>query len=1333
MKRAALLMVVALSLGACSDPPADDGNANNGNNGDGDTGTDTGTDAPDTPEPDVRPDVPDVEPDGGNNGNNGNNGNPGALCSPCDVNEQCGGANDLCLQLPFEDGRTCGQDCTLSAEICPDNYDCVLVQETPLEIRNCIPISRVCDDPCVGIECDPGQTCSPATGQCADPLALCDQNCVLDEQCGGPDDRCVGLNTTGENICAQVCVIDEETGFSDCPEDYFCARINALDGEFFQCVPDLLTCLDRCGEASCAQGEVCDPLTGLCTARLGQCDLNCDNNGICGATSDDICLAIPGNGGNESFCALACDDAFDCPIDHFCAMINGRTRGSCVPVELTCVDRCANVDCPDGSNCDIRTGACVRSELGLCDACGDLDSVSCGAQRDLCINVGEPAGVICSQDCSDTGQCPNDGYTCVILQNSTRRVCIPIGGDCLRCNGINCPGEDTCNPLTGECVPPPQDCNDAGCERGFICNPDSGDCELIGEACTFETRFDCFGPVRKCSASRARAAGVCAVICNGDDDCPAGAPHCTDLYRVGELCVPDGLGGPTTCGNTAPEGVGIGRPCGANVVAPCPVDAPTCVQGVEPNIPGFCSLGCATDADCGGDGTCQELRGRPGRFCTPPNCLCLAGNAVPDGTNDILQEALDVHGLDRCSLSLDPYNQGFLDPAIPSAPLKPAHVGSLAAQPLSSLAFGQALGDELAQAGAGNFPTRDAIIAAAARAGYPLEARAPSFAIPDELEPLAEGLRAFTEAAGGQFRPNDVVGDIGAVPTDLQDKLAQILFAAAEVVTARQGVVEAAGLSPTEVSALFDGAPYLFLPPAAGATPPDLDDPEIVARLDELDLGPLFQATADLAATIELAQLAPSVDYDSVNVSVDTPAGAIILGAAGDTDWDGDAPLALVLDVSGNDTWTAAAGATRTSTQPVGLTIDLDGDDVYGYVVTPSPRDTEAWLPSDAGGRFDPQVPVQAGHGPVSLSDTGRQGSGRLGAGLLYDLGAGTDRYTSLRMSQGAGVMGAGVLYDGGGDDNYAVEAFGQGAGLLGIGVVIDAGPGADNFRIWHAGQGFGTTRGVGVAYDGTGATQWRAEPATGIADVLYFSFPDRGQSNQNFAQGCGAGLFSADQRFPDRQAMGGGLGILWDGGGDDVYTAGTYAMGAGVHLGTGILVDIDGTDTYDARYGAVGFGDTVSVGAFLEYAGADTYLAGGRVIGSMLGHGRELGAGVFADFGGDDSYRVASASAGVGNSNGGGIFLDLGGSDEHVALSTNTWGYAAGQLQDDDPRASLPTYGVFIDAGPQADTYTRIDLEDPAPPLIGDGLTWTQRADADSRFELGVGIDGEGLTGYEP
>jgi hypothetical protein len=1324
-----LTIALVLAASACSDDPADSGIGAATDAGDTDTfGT---SDTPDADEDitDLPRDTgPDAPPDTGEN-----NGNPGGLCAQCLDDDDCGGPNDLCTQLPFEDGMTCGIDCTVSESVCPADFECVVVEDLPVEIRNCLPENRVCNDLCDGVTCDPGQVCIPTTGACEDPLGLCGQPCVFDDQCGGADDRCVFLRATGERVCGQVCISDEETGEHDCPEDYFCARINAEEGEFFQCVPEILTCVDRCSDVVCEESQVCDPFSGFCTTRLGQCDLGCDNNALCGETNDDICLSFRDNADNESFCALGCDDAFDCPINYFCGNINGRPRGACVPIDLTCIDRCRGLECPEGTNCDVRQGECVVSELGLCDDCGELDDPSCGGQMDRCLNLGDPAGVICSEDCTETGECPNEGYRCVILRNSTLRVCIPIGGDCLRCQVVDCDGGTTCNPLTGECVAPAISCNDEGCENRFVCNPDNGECELIGEACTFETRFDCFGPVRKCSATRPGQEGVCAVICGDDDDCPTGAPHCTDLYRVGELCVPDGLGGPTTCGNTAPDGVGVGRPCGAGVAARCPQDAPECIQGIDAGTPGFCSASCQVDADCGGQGTCQALRGRQGQWCTPPNCLCLAGNEVSREDRDILQEALDEHGLGRCSFSLNPFHQGFLDPEIPGAPLRPEYVGSFAAQPLSSIAAGQILGDELATASVGARPTRDALIIAAARAGYILEARDPDFPIPDELPPLVEGLRRVTEAAGGEFDIAEVNGVVDDVPIDLQDKLAQILFAASEVIVARQGAVEAVGLTPTEVDALFTSIPYLFLIPPDGVTPPNLDDPAVLATLEDLDLQPLFQATADLAAVIEAASLTSNPDYDAVSISLETPVGAIIIGAAGDTVWDRTEPIAVAVDVSGNDRWSGAAGATATATQPLGLVIDLGGDDVYGYTEVPNARDTDAWLPSDAGGRLDPELPVQASHGPISLSDSGRQGSGRLGAGLLYDLGDGDDRYTSLRMSQGVGILGVGVLFDGGGNDIYTVEAFGQGAGLLGIGVFLDRGGDIDRMRIWHAGQGFGTARGVGIAIDTGGDNVWLAEPATGIADVLYFSFPDRGQSNQNLAQGMGAGLFPPDQRFPDRQPMGGGMGVLFDLDGDDTYTVGTYGIGAGVHHGMGFFIDAGGADVYVARYGAVGFGHTVGVGTFLELGGDDVYLVDGRVISSMLGHGSQLGAGVFTDFFGDERYQVPSTSGGVGTQNGAGVFFDLGGADDHTALSLNTWGYAAAQFEDEtDPRRDLPTYGLFIDASQSEDIYTRIDLEDPEPPLIGDDLTWTQRANPDLDSELGVGIDGDGLTGYE-
>jgi hypothetical protein len=153
-----------------------------------------------------------------------------------------------------------------------------------------------------------------------------------------------------------------------------------------------------------------------------------------------------------------------------------------------------------------------------------------------------------------------------------------------------------------------------------------------------------------------------------------------------------------------------------------------------------------------------------------------------------------------------------------------------------------------------------------------------------------------------------------------------------------------------------------------------------------------------------------------------------------------------------------------------------------------------------------------------------------------------------------------------------------------------------------------------------------------------------------------------------------------------------------------------------------------------VDYDGADTYNVGTElVISTVLGAGSDLAVGVFVDKGGDDVYRVPNSSGGTGSLNGAGIFFDLAGADTHAAVGVTTWGHAllgptgAGA---DNPRRGVPTYGIFVDAGAEQDTYTRSDLDQ--HPSIGNDGQWTQLSDPELDTELGMGVDGAGATGFE-
>ncbi|MGC2165519.1 MAG: PDZ domain-containing protein, partial [Gallionella sp.] len=165
---------------------------------------------------------------------------------------------------------------------------------------------------------------------------------------------------------------------------------------------------------------------------------------------------------------------------------------------------------------------------------------------------------------------------------------------------------------------------------------------------------------------------------------------------------------------------------------------------------------------------------------------------------------------------------------------------------------------------------------------------------------------------------------------------------------------------------------------------------------------------------------------------VETNAGRVLIGGTGNNVYSEDA--ALIIDLGGNDKYyNHAAGSTRAV--PFSVVIDLSGDDIYS-----SAEDF-----SQGGGLLGGGFLVDIQGDDQYTAKNYSQGAGVLGVGMLADL-QGNDQYHAIAESQGAGIFGAGVLAEGGGDDNYAGKFFVQGAGYIkGMGAIVEAG-GNDNY-----------------------------------------------------------------------------------------------------------------------------------------------------------------------------------------------------------------------------------------------------------------------------------------------
>ncbi len=387
--------------------------------------------------------------------------------------------------------------------------------------------------------------------------------------------------------------------------------------------------------------------------------------------------------------------------------------------------------------------------------------------------------------------------------------------------------------------------------------------------------------------------------------------------------------------------------------------------------------------------------------------------------------------------------------------------------------------------------------------------------------------------------------------------------------------------------------------------------------MEKMDRGAMHAAAEDLAVLADpavLDQLAAAPEPHGAPAEIDgvsskalgvitTPAGRIVIGGRGDDVYQLDQmrDVAAVVDLGGNDTYQEGSVSMR---RPVLVVIDLGGNDKY------------------------------VGKSP------GIQGSAIMGVSMLIDR-AGDDSYQAVDVAQGSGLCGVGILIDFAGDDTFLALRRVQGAALGGLGVLINR-EGNDRYRAAMWSQGFGNPLGFGMLADIDGADHY-------FTGGLYpDSYPET-PGYEGWGQGVGAGI---------RQTGSGGIGVILDGGGDDVYEydylshgggywcglgfardfggndrriGGTktsynggrrgepdfvrFGCGWGCHYAVGHLFDDAGDDIYTGTIMSVGFAWDVSVGYLVDYAGDDIYISG-------QGNGAQAGLGALFDFQGADEYR---------------------------------------------------------------------------------------------------------------
>lgn len=633
-------------------------------------------------------------------------------------------------------------------------------------------------------------------------------------------------------------------------------------------------------------------------------------------------------------------------------------------------------------------------------------------------------------------------------------------------------------------------------------------------------------------------------------------------------------------------------------------------------------------------------------------------------------------------------------------------------QPEQVPCFAGQLDVDLDAAAATTHPVAGLLTALASRADWPVS-----------LDPAAPGGRTLDDALEELLAVTGDTADLADLATldpALAEALVPVFVALRDAVEARYRIdagLEARGWGPTKV---FNQGPGLVVD--VGRAFPNISDATERDAFYEWHFaedGPRILAdhARRIAFAIEDADLLRFAGTDGA-LRIDTGAGAIVVSGPGDDTHDDTTGAVLFqLELGGDDLYLGGAGATLDEDNPVSVLVDLGGDDAYGYVEVPDPDDADGLLPSDEDGRSS------AGGYHPSGSEIGRQGSGRHGIGLLYDLGGGADTYASLRMSQGFGAMGVGVLADDGGDDTYAAEAASQGAGVFGLGLVYD-GDGNDIWRTWAFSQGFGYVGAGGLAYDAAGDDTWWSDPGNDFGGTTVYSSPQlsQGQGNSSFTQGAGFGLRGDAYGV----WLAGGIGVLRDREGNDAYTAGVFAQATGYWEGTGVLADGAGDDTYDAIWYIQGGAAHFALAILVDGGGNDRYNPNITPWNVMLGSGHDFSVGVAIDESGDDEYRYTTLAAGASNCQGIGVFVDNDGSDTYRVGSAYSTGLG-NHSSECDMRTNTQSEGLFLDSGGDTDTYEWPAGDSRAPADNSSfGIAWNGGSD-----EFGGAVDGDGESGF--
>ena len=289
----------------------------------------------------------------------------------------------------------------------PGTFDC----ECPTGTTNIAPEGQwECsqDDPCAGVECQQGFECVREEGQgfCADMDECTWHFGNGDGFCTESNAMCVNLPGSFECQCPNTLVMDNDgicvgpCSVHECPLGEECSISEIAGIAIVDCV-DINECL---GDAS-----VCHE-SAFCQNTAGAFNCTCVNDG-----------EVADHMSGTTVCLNPCAD-LNCPTGSQCTQPDqaGATDFWCVcsdgaialhgenGLECPTTDVCAGVECPENASCN-AAGTCdcsegfIMNENAICE------------QSDLCSAVVCETGFVCDDstgECVDIDECADNSHMC---------------------------------------------------------------------------------------------------------------------------------------------------------------------------------------------------------------------------------------------------------------------------------------------------------------------------------------------------------------------------------------------------------------------------------------------------------------------------------------------------------------------------------------------------------------------------------------------------------------------------------------------------------------------------------------------------------------------------------------------------------------------------------------------------------------------------------------------------------------------------------------------------------------------------------------------------------